>query len=352
MLTRCVALAALAACGHGEPMRIPDQGTDVPLEPGTPTRLTYNAGVDRDPVWLPDESGLLYSSDQLDRTDDDRCLVLLPPDGGRISRRWCNNADAARDSFNTFDAAAPGAGGLLAFVRTSRLLTQTFLRFNEFVVANQDSVAAARVLTGLPFTLSGVTYGSVSRISWLAGDRLVFRGDFSGTVCTDLGIPCTLAPVTSGLDLLTLTVGSSGPPVAIAGTALASSVAIDPAGDALFYTLQNDNRIFRLVISTGTSTVVHSFPPGTIVRDVQVAGARLVAVIDGTVTILTPPVTNPGTPPLQWDRGGILVVVDLASGDVTPLNSAAILYLRPAVSPSGTRLVAEARGDLWLFTLP
>ena len=61
---------------------------------------------------------------------------------------------------------------------------------------------------------------------------------------------------------------------------------------------------------------------------------------------------------VQRDLGGPLHVVDLATGAdtvlVTPLGT--IIFRRPALSPSGKRLVVEAYadrvGDLWEFSLP
>jgi len=98
-------------------------------------------------------------------------------------------------------------------------------------------------------------------------------------------------------------------------------------------------------------SVAHDFGSG-IVRDVQVVGARLIAVVGGDVSFAFDSVLGY---PIQRDRGGPLVLVDLASGAETVLPGNALAFRRPALAPSATRLVAEAVAnvaDLWMFDLP
>ncbi|MDF3052335.1 MAG: hypothetical protein K0S19_440, partial [Geminicoccaceae bacterium] len=69
----------------------------------------------------------------------------------------------------------------------------------------------------------------------------------------------------------------------------------------------------------------------------------------------------------QWDSGGVLHVVDIASGSDVTVDGPG-LFRRPQISPSGTALVVEVypvivsddppsaivdrRGDLYLYGLP
>src|SRR5204862_101360 len=75
-------------------------------------------GMLRDGVtaWLPDGSGLLYSFQRLDRPDHDRCLGLLPPDGGRLERMLCDANPAADDSTNVLTEPAPTGDGRVAYL--------------------------------------------------------------------------------------------------------------------------------------------------------------------------------------------------------------------------------------------
>jgi hypothetical protein len=73
--------------------------------------------------------------------------------------------------------------------------------------------------------------------------------------------------------------------------------------------------------------------------------------------------------PVQWDSGGIVHVVDLATDADAALDAGNRLYRRPALSPTDGRLVVEGyplvittfpapdttvsrAGDIFLFTTP
>jgi hypothetical protein len=45
--------------------------------------------------------------------------------------------------------------------------------------------------------------------------------------------------------------------------------------------------------------------------------------------------------PVQWDSGGVLHVFDLEETGSHSLDTAGRLYRRPALSPDGSRIVAE-----------
>src|SRR5262245_52479046 len=91
---RCLALAGVAllalACSHTDPFSVPPYGTTQPFDPTPPVRLTLNEGADRQASWLPDGSGIVYSTQQLGRPDADVCLAELPPTGGTQRRLVCD----------------------------------------------------------------------------------------------------------------------------------------------------------------------------------------------------------------------------------------------------------------------
>ena len=342
-------ILVLARCSHGDAYAPETFPADTTFGGGS--RLTLNPNVDRDPTWLPDGSGILYSADLVVRGDSDRCLVTLPPSGGRIIRTVCNDLWTAGDSVNTLDDAALSAGGLMALVRTSRPVGGRFVRYADLAAGTPGDPAQARALMKLPYSAAGLVHNSVSQIRWLAPDTLIYRGDYAALTCLTATAPCPQAFVVSGYDIEIHSASDSGPPTVVPGTDLASSVALDPGGDAFFYTLQADNRIYRRVLSTGATTVVYSFPAGTIVRDVHAVGSLLAAITGGQVVILAPPVTPDGTPPLQYDPvGGDITVLNLATG--TPLAVIAGQFRRPALSPDGRHIVAQSAGDLYLFNVP
>jgi DNA-binding beta-propeller fold protein YncE len=148
---------------------------------------------------------------------------------------------------------------------------------------------------------------------------------------------------------------------AIPGGADASSVAVDPSGDTLYYTRNGEPRVYRFARATGSTTVVHDFGAG-IARDVGVGPeAWLVAVIGGRVSYAVDAVLGP----VQADDGGDLVAVDRETGQVVPLAGGGRWFRRPAIAPDGRHVVAQgaayaiagtdtvvAPSDLWVFALP
>jgi hypothetical protein len=146
--------------------------------------------------------------------------------------------------------------------------------------------------------------------------------------------------VISGLEIVRLAFSSTTPSLqVVGGTDYASSVAV--AGpDQIFYTLGGDTRVYRHTLSSGAADIVHDFGTLGIARDVTVLGDQLIAVVGGQVEF----VADPALGPVQYDRGGLLVSVDLTSGveAILPTDQP-LFFRRPALSTAGgtTRLVAE-----------
>ncbi|MBI1722627.1 MAG: PD40 domain-containing protein [Gemmatimonadetes bacterium] len=350
--------ALLAGCGHGEPFRTPNFGTLDPHSTDAPVRITLSAGTDLWPTWLPDGSGILYTSERLDRTDRDWCLVVLPSSGGRITRTMCENTKVGEDSVETFQSAAVSGDGQLVYVRSSGRrgeldATGVRARSRRLVLGSLGAPLGQNV-SSIPYTIPGRhTHTGVSQISWIAPNAIVYRGDFLGLVCL-VPIPnCPQRFVQSGLGIVYQTLGEAPGRVALPGTDYASSVAVGESGDEVYYTLGGDSRVYRLTLSTLASTVIYDFGAAGIVRDVQVRGGKLVAIVGGSVAYgLNASVDLP----LQIDDGGDIHVVDLLGGTDSTLAAGGRLFSHPALSPSGTRLVAESSGagswDLWLFEVP
>lgn len=350
------ALALIAvSCSH-EPPATP--GVYTPGQPsgsGALVRLTFNSGVDLGPTWLPDGSGILYTMERVDRADLDRCLALLPAAGGTIERQICDRTPAADDSVNAYTAAAVSSDGRLAYVRASASLAVGWPRApltQELVVAPWDAPSAARVLRTIPYPgPSGRIHQSVSQVRWLGDSSLVFVGgkvDYPAR-CLNCSLVDTLA---TGLEVVRL--DFQGPNVALTmlpGTDQASSVAT-AGGDTVYFTINGDTRVFRLLVSTGALAVVHDFTIGGIARDVTVAAGRLLAVVGGNVTFTNDTVLGP----IQRDSGGTIVAVDLASGTETTLTSALDLYRHAVLAPDGRHAVAERllgrTTDLYLLEVP
>ncbi len=352
---------ALAGCGHTAPFPPGDYGSDQPFAPGSPRRITLNLGDDRAPAWLPDESGLLYSFQRLDRPDRDRCLGLLPPDGGRLLRTICDRLPAADDSTDALTEPAADAAGRLAYVVMSSRMDDVQPRATALVLGTLADPTTTRVLVTFPYLgADGAFREGASHVRWLGGgggggDTLIYLAEHVGYLAPCRG--CPLDTLRTGIEIALLDAGAASPvPEVVPGTSQASSVAAGETPDVIYYTLGGDSRVWRRALSAGTDAMVHDFGAAGIARDVQVAGSRLVAVVGGTVAFAYDSLLRYD---VQRDGGGFLYMVDLGTGAETVLpgaGGAGSAFRHPALSPSGKRVVAElvsgGTADLWEFDLP
>jgi hypothetical protein len=152
----------------------------------------------------------------------------------------------------------------------------------------------------------------------------------------------------------------------LSGTDYASSVSLSDEPGVVYYTLGGDSRVFRRALESGDVTAVHDFGAGNIVRDVQVRGTSLVAVVGRSVLYRFEDAHGY----VQRDEGGDLAFVDLSSGGTVFFSTDTVLFRHPMISPDGSRVVVEVqpfapvhaepqsdfnapnhRADLWLFEL-
>lgn len=360
-----LALAYLgAACGHSDPFSNP-QGTDAPFDPGPPARLTLNSAHDGNPAWLADGSGILYSAQQLNREDADVCLAELPPTGGSQRRLTCD-IPGGRTERDAAQSAAAGVDGKLAFLSAGNGgLTGTSPVFIGIAVSTTLDATKAQTVRALPFTPPGGTVQDYAGfLRWVTPVQLVYVGQRFRVFrpCGDPAL-CPFDTLIYGTEITLLDLeGEGAPTTVVPATAEATGVAPIQDGAALLYTLPNDTRIYRRALSGGEVTVFRDFGPAGVVRDVNAAADRVVAVVGGRIAFSV----NPQLGPTQWDSGGVLHVLDLEGGDAGVLETPERLYRRPALSPDGTRVVAEGftlivtglfdadttvskNGDLYLF---
>jgi hypothetical protein len=129
----------------------------------------------------------------------------------------------------------------------------------------------------------------------------------------------------------------SGSKRVLPGTLTATSVSAGESADVIYYTLGGDSRIHRQELSSGITSVVHDFGAPVVVRGVDYAAGRLVAMIDGQFAVDS---TASGTAQ-TLESGGTLVVV-VPGGPVTPIaTSVPMWFRRPALSADGAEIVAE-----------
>ncbi|MFL5494612.1 MAG: hypothetical protein ACJ8DC_09555 [Gemmatimonadales bacterium] len=329
----------LYACGHTDPASAP-QGTDQPFDDTPPARLTFNAGPERAASWLSDGSGIIYSTQQSDRRDHDVCLAVLPPTGGSQRELVCDLSRTGGDTTNAFESPAEAPDGRLAFVQLSAPIGGSNPILDQIVVAPALDAANAQIVRTLPYTIAGETqHSGASALAWIDTDRLLYVGQ---AVNYRSGCSlCSLDTLATGVKVALLDVSQPGAlPTAVPGTDLASGVSTGASPDEIFYTISGDSRVYQRVLSSGEVRMVHDFGSAGIARDVRVVGQRLVAVVGGHVATGVDSVLGP----TQWDSGGAIHVVDLDAGTDRELAAFPLFHLffrRPALSPSGDRIVVE-----------
>jgi WD40 repeat protein len=350
--TRSAILAAglLAACAHDAPFRPRVDAPQGPYDPTPPVRLTRNPLGDRFPAWRADGTGILYSTDRADRFDHDRCLALLPAAGGAIERYICYQGGGSDDSVDAFESVAAATNGALAFTHASAFIGFSWPIAPYFRRLVKLAGGPAQELLDIPYLApSGRTHQALSHLAWLGTDTLVYVG---ADIAYPRPCPGCVDTLQWGIEIALLDLSGAAPVVSIVpGTGGASAVAVG-AGDTIYYTLNGDSRVLRRALASGDTATVHDFGAAGIARDPAVRGRRLVAVVGGDVIYEVDAVLGP----VQRDNGGILHVVDLATGgDSVPVNPAD-RYRRPALSPDGKHValegVAGRTTDLWLVTLP
>jgi hypothetical protein len=305
--------------------------------------------------------------EQIGLSPRDRCIGELPATGGTLRNIICPFTNGSLDSLDTLYEPAPGPGGQLLYLREASPPDGITAINSALVLAPESEPLAAVTIQPYPYTaLNGKIHQGISNIRWLSETRAVYLAEKVLYIA-----PCSACPldtVRTGIEIVQVDLSGPAPaPTIIPNTDEASSLATGTDPDQIFFTRNGDARVYRLTLSTGDLSVVHDFGPGVIARDVSVVGNRMFAVTGGRVSF----VIDPTLGSLQQDAGGTLQMVDLASGNASPLIVIERFFRRPAASPRGDRMVAEAFqaiittcglicrdttiskvADLWLFDIP
>ena len=125
-------------------------------------------------------------------------------------------------------------------------------------------------------------------------------------------------------------------PGRVPGTEIASGVAVAPAVMPSTTRLAGTPGSSAASLAGADVQIAHDFGAAGVARDVHVAGNRITAVVGGRVRLVPDPVLGP----VQWDSGGVIHVVDLASGWTWHSTPGPALPPARALSP-GDRVVAE-----------
>ena len=361
-LAGCVLVAA--ACEHSSAVQPDPYSPAPPFSALLPRRITFNTGDDRTPAWLADGSGIVYSTERQDRLDHDRCLAVLPPEGGTIRAMDCQLNPIHDDSTDLMESPAVNAAGGLFFHQVVSWVGQQKLGSSALMLGIADRPMQASVLRPLPYTAAnGRLHSSIRVPQWIGVDSLVYLAEqvfYEGSTF----YPDTF---TTGLDVVLVDLSGGEPRFEVVpGTDYASGVDVSDDGASLYYTLGGDSRVYRRDLVSGVVTTINDFGAGNIVRDAQVRGNTLVAIIGRSVLYRFEDAHGY----VQRDEGGDLMVVNLSTSESSRFSTDSVLFRHPAISPDGARVVVETqpydtvhheivseynapnhRADLWLFGL-
>lgn len=359
-------IAGLIGCGHADAFSVVRYGPGGSFANSFPRRITFNPGDDRTPTWLPDGSGIMYSSERQDRRDHDRCLTVLPAPGGTIVSQYCPTNPVEDDSTNLLESPAVSAEGRIFYHQVTSWIGQQKLGESSLQLGRMDDPVHSTRVTRVPYLApTGSIHSSIRSPVWTGPTTVIYLAEqlfYQGS---------TFYPDTffTGLDVVRLDLSSSTPVFdVIPGTHYASSFAVTGEADVVYFTLGGDSRVYRRDLTTGAVTVIYDFGAGNIARDIALSGNRLVAVV-GRSVLYQFEAAHDGF--IQRDEGGDLRFVDLAAATEDSFATDSVLFRHPVFSPDGRRLVVEVtpyapvhvgpasdynatnhRADLWLFDLP
>ncbi len=375
-------LLAAAACDHTAPFAAGAgaEGLDTTFGSGSPRQLTFNLGTDLTPAWTSDGGSILYAAER-PTGDRDRCLVRLPGTGGTIQSTLCGNQLGGLDSTDVWAWPAVAGDGRLLYTRVWSGIGSINPAGGALELASVDRPDAASILRTFPYSAAGgQVHQGISNVGWLDANTAVYIGER-----IDYPRDCSSCPpdtLATGLSLVQVDLASTPAQFSLVpGTGGISSAA--PFGSsAVLATTEGSAVVNQLDLGTGAAIPIHDFAAEGIARDVQTAGGRMVVVVGGKVSYTV----DSALGPLQRDEGGLLHVVNLATGEdqsyiVESIDSATgqrtgLLFRHPALRPDGHAVVVEgypflrnvirdANGnviavdtvvthtsDLWLFDLP
>jgi hypothetical protein len=199
----------------------------------------------------------------------------------------------------------------------------------------------------------------VGPVQWIDDDRAVYLGQdvLRPRPCQG----CTPDTIPVGREIVRVDLSSGTPQLAIIpGTEDATSVAVDPAGDAIYFTKLLDTRVFRLGLAGGVPEPVFDFGAQGIARDVTVRGRKLLGVVGGRVF----PAGTPALGTWQSDEGGPMLLLDLDTQLFEQVGDTTNYFFRhPSLAPGGDVVAVEAYfrvdstsvervPDLWLYPVP
>ncbi|MEO5798125.1 MAG: hypothetical protein ABIZ70_14695 [Gemmatimonadales bacterium] len=343
---RFLVLAFLAACAHTEPPTIADVDQQGPFSTAVRARITFNSDADLTPSWTPDGKGIFYTFGDKSRADHDRCLAMLPAEGGTRIWTLCDNRPGHADSAEMIASPALSSDGQLLYLVGASRLTDLLPQRVTLFLADTASPLNRRALLTLPSDVGGgLRPNWLTDINWTGPGEFIAMGGNLTVVpgCTGCALTDT---VVQPLGVVRGTIsGASATMELISGTEGVSSYSLADNGANIV--IARGLTLIKMPRAGGVETVLSTLAPGVDKRidDVSCRGA---ACVIGTYEFVIPP------PPGSAKGIYSLLRVSTAGGAPTTLESTDVgpwsaVRASPTNSDVVLRIGPLKSGDLYLY---
>lgn len=359
-LATSVALAALlvAGCSHSDPGVTGLDTSDGPLDPASPSRLTYSPITDAWPGYSPDGAYLVYTFER--GGSPDRCLGVLPGGGGQRIAEVCPLERASREGIE-HGAVSPDGTQIAYTLHTGGTGDHFPSITAALYVAPIDSVSGARKIFDLLVNPSGAPrrWDYLLDPVWIADDEIAFIGTQVAYIPpAPFADPDT---VYTGIDLATVRIGGSAPVIdVIANISNAQALSYDPTNQRFAYL--RDGAVYTTARG-GSEQLAFTLPdvPGEFDRGITgVASGGGKLWITWTTSVGIGSTTTRTTSSVsEVTAGGSLVTLATRARvtDGFAVISDQGRWGRLTAAGSGSRLAVEGIGgptgiDIYLISLP
>lgn len=346
MVRRAIPLILLAgavvACDHTSPFVT---GTPMNVGPSSqtyPRRLTFNLGDDRDPAVRGDT--LVYSRLDPEHSLVDRCLALLPTDGGTIMAEACPPLDTNAVNAWLEPALSPD-GSQIAFLWQRGSPITAAPGADTLVVAPADDPGHPTYLRKLDSLDASRGIGLLypQKPTWVNDHTVRFLYSTFVITYVKTGTPRFADTTIQAASLVDLDV-TTGAITDVPGTQHAWTYAQAPDGGVWFTVFDSTH-----TTTVNTATLLHAAPGSTIPDTL------------GTFTAPVMDLANVGGVPVALLQDAQTVeALDLATGGTSVVKVLATPARRIAGAPGGRFVTAQDvtaappygdRANLWLYQL-
>ena len=345
-------LVLLAACDHSAPFTPAPILPLGPKDATPPVHLTFNPATDYAPTWTEDGKGILYNFAQQNRSDGDRCLGLLPADGG--TRLWtlCDDRATHADSSDSFGAAALGTDGRLLYLESSARKGKEAPDNTVLWLADTAAPFNRRALITFP------SFVGDSIISWMSDVQWTGPNEFIALAQRLEVFQLFLRRIESdtvlwGQAVVRGTISATGAALRIIpGTEGFAWYALAEGGNTIVLARRYGLSLQRVPISGGIPTLVADIPPDSNRHILGLTCRGETCLVAADLVLLRPPAPLIGTEP---QPNGRVFSVNLTTGAVDVLQAAAasVFLAGPHVAPGLGDIVLQVGAlrstDLYLY---